>query len=400
MLYLFANNKEHMQLESALFLEKIIRNVTGTQNESLELHEPTFQGNEIKYLTECIQTGWVSSVGKYVDLFEQKLSEYTGIKNAILTSNGTSAIHISLLLSGVKAGDEVLLPALTFVGTVNPILYLNAIPHFVDSEKKYLGVDAEKLEVYLSKTVEMKNGHAFNRITGRKISALIVVHIYGLIADIERAKNICDKYNIKLIEDAAESIGSFYQNKHSGSFGHIAALSFNGNKTITTGGGGAILTNDHLIAKKAKHITTTAKVSHAWKYEHDELGFNYRMPNINAALGCAQIEKLPKLLELKRELAARYMKLIKENSELQFLSEGKDMKCNYWLNTILLPYHSNGVDQTVEYLRSKKINVRAAWKLLSELPYLNQFPKMDLQQSQELSKRIINLPSSPMLVKQ
>jgi len=256
----------------------------------LSLHEPYFRGNENAYVKECIDTGWVSSVGKFVDRFEQELADYTGVKRAVAVSNGTAALHIALLLAGVEAGDEVLVPALTFVATANAVSYLGASPHFVDSEDVSLGMDAEKLDRYLSATVVRKDGYAFNKTTGRRVSVLLPMHTFGHPVDLDVLTAVAEKYHLTLVEDAAESIGSFYKGRHTGNFGRIAALSFNGNKTITTGGGGALLTNDEDLGRHAKHLTTQAKVPHAWEFVHDAIGYNYRMPNINAALGCAQLE--------------------------------------------------------------------------------------------------------------
>ena len=267
------------------------------------LHEPEIAGNEWTYVKECLDTGWVSSVGSYVDRFEAMIAEQTGAKHAIATVNGTAALHACYTLAGVKAGDEVIVPTLTFVGTANAVAYLGAAPHFADSDERTLGLDPVSLEEHLSDIAEVRDGACVNRISGRPIKAVVAVHLYGHPADLDALAAVCRRFDLTLIEDAAESIGSYYKGRHTGNHGRLAALSFNGNKIVTTGGGGAILTNDDALAAIAKHLTTTAKRPHAWAYDHDRVGFNYRMPNINAAMGCAQLERLEDMLERKRTLA-------------------------------------------------------------------------------------------------
>ena len=264
-----------------------ITSVTGSG--PVALHEPEFDGNEWDYIKECLDTNFVSSVGKFVDRFERDLEQYTGAKHVIAVSNGTSALHISLLLAGVEQGDEVLVPALTFVATANAVVYCGANPHFVDSEKESLGIDPEKLKTYLQATTTLIAGQCRNRSSGRVIRAMVPMHTFGHPSKIKELLEVCKEFNIAMVEDAAESLGSFYSEKHTGTFGLLGTLSFNGNKTITTGGGGAILTDDSTLAKRAKHLSTTAKVPHKWNYVHDEVGYNYRLPNLNAALGCAQL---------------------------------------------------------------------------------------------------------------
>lgn len=265
------------------------------------LHEPTFDETEIEYVTDCVKSGWVSSVGKYVDRFEQELAEFTGVKRAVAVVNGTAALHIALKIVGVQPGDEVFMPSLTFVATANAATYLQAIPHFVDVSEKTLGLDPVKLEEHIKDIGEMKNGQLMNKQTGRVIRGVVPMHTFGHPVELDLLIEVCGRYNLALVEDAAESLGSYYKGKHTGGFGLVGALSFNGNKIMTTGGGGAILTNDDKLADYAKHITTTAKVPHNWAYEHDEIGYNYRMPNINAALGCAQLLKIPEFIEKKTD---------------------------------------------------------------------------------------------------
>lgn len=361
----------------------------------LSLHEPYFRGNENAYVKECIDTGWVSSVGKFVDRFEQELADYTGVKRAVAVSNGTAALHIALLLAGVEAGDEVLVPALTFVATANAVSYLGASPHFVDSEDVSLGMDAEKLDRYLSATVVRKDGYAFNKTTGRRVSVLLPMHTFGHPVDLDVLTAVAEKYHLTLVEDAAESIGSFYKGRHTGNFGRIAALSFNGNKTITTGGGGALLTNDEDLGRHAKHLTTQAKVPHAWEFVHDAIGYNYRMPNINAALGCAQLEELDGFLRAQRALADCYERAFSPIQGIRFVKEPPDTKSNYWLQAICLEGADLEMrDAVISGLHAANIFVRPAWRLLYKLPMFESAPRMDCAVAERIEASLINLPSS------
>jgi perosamine synthetase len=283
------------------------RRVVPARAGSVALHEPEFRGNEWAYLRECLDTGWVSSVGKFVDRFEAMLVEATGAKHAIAVVNGTAALHACLLLAGVQRHDEVLIPTLTFIATANAVSYIGAVPHFVDSTTRTLGVDAEKLEAHLRAIAEVRDGACRNRATDAVIRALVPMHTFGHPADLDELAALCERWKLVLVEDAAESLGSRYKGRHTGTVGRVAALSFNGNKPVTTGGGGAILTDDPALAKRAKHLTTTARVAHRWSFLHDEVGYNYRLPNLNAALGCAQLERFPDILARKRLLAARYI---------------------------------------------------------------------------------------------
>lgn len=368
------------------------------QKELLPLHEPLFRGNENKYVKECIDTAWVSSVGKYVDLFEEKLAEYCGVKRAVAVVNGTSALHVCLLLSGVKANDEVLVPALTFIATANAVSYCGAVPHFVDSAYETLGIDPVALDNHLESIAEMKNGSCYNKATGRRISAVVPMHTFGHPVDMDAMQTVCDKYHLALVEDAAESVGSFYKGKHTGNFGRIAAMSFNGNKTITTGGGGAVLTNDEELGRLAKHLTTQAKVPHRWEFAHDMIGYNYRMPNINAALGCAQLEQLPDYIEKKRALAEKYAKALESVKGITFFKEPSFAKSNYWLNAILLARDvADKRDELLAVLNDAGIMSRPIWNLMYTLPMFKDCPRMDCKVAEDIGRRLINIPSSVVL---
>ncbi len=362
------------------------------------LHQPSFRGNEWKYLKDCLDTGWVSSVGKYVDQFEQELAKFVGVKHAVAVVNGTAALHVCLLLSEVKANDEILVPALTFVATANAIKYCNAIPHFVDSDFKSLGVDPAKLGSYLESISDMRSDGCYNKKTGRRIRALLPVHTFGHPVDLEPLVEIAKRFKLILIEDAAESLGSLYKNHHTGTYGQVSATSFNGNKIMTTGGGGAVLTNDSSVAKLAKHMTTTAKLPHQWAFTHDRVGYNYRLPNINAALGCAQLEQLPHFIEQKRHLADAYRKTLSSIKGVQFFVEPEYARSNYWLNTLILNSSTFAErDLLLEAFHSKNIQARPAWQLMHTLSMYADCPRMDLTQAQQLELKIVNVPSSSFL---
>jgi dTDP-4-amino-4,6-dideoxygalactose transaminase len=364
------------------------------------LHEPEFDGNELDYVKECIDSNFVSSVGKFVDKFERDLETYTGAKHAIAVSNGTSALHISLLLAGVERGDEVLIPSLTFIATANAVIYCGADPHFVDSEQSSLGIDPEKLRTYLVSSTTLTAGQCRNRISGKVIRAIVPMHTFGHPSRIQELLEICKEFNITMVEDAAESLGSFYSKKHTGTFGLLGALSFNGNKTITTGGGGAILTNDSNLATKAKHITTTAKVPHKWRYIHDAVGFNYRLPNLNAALGCAQLERIESKISRKRKLFELYQEEFENLQGVSLLKEPRDSRSNYWLQAIILePEYSPLRNEILDRTNELGISTRPVRDLLTSLEHLSRFPSMDVTQAEEVAKSLINLPSSPQLVK-
>jgi len=365
---------------------------------TIGLHEPCFEGNEWRYVKDCLDTGWVSSVGQYVDRFENHLAEFTGVPRAVAVVNGTAGLHIALKLACVEAGDEVLVPALSFVAAANAVAYAGAIPHFVDSGMETLGVDAEKLGGWLNEISVNRNGECYNKLTGRRIKALIALHVFGHPADLDALSECCQRFHLELIEDAAEALGSFYKKKHVGNWGKFSVLSFNGNKIVTTSGGGAILTHDEKLATLAKHLTTTAKLPHAWAFNHDLLGYNYRLPNLNAALGCAQMEQLPQFLERKRALAERYEKAFVDTPGLRFFKEPKFAKSNYWLNALVLD--TDYRDQRNEILASAHQNgilLRPVWTLLNKLPMFQNCPSMELPVAQDLEQSLINLPSSASL---
>ena len=361
----------------------------------VKLHEPTFDGNEWNYVKECLDSTYVSSVGKFVDKFESDLVDFTGAKYAISVTSGTAALHIALKLSGVIGNDEVLVPALTFVATANAVTYCNAVPHFVDSEENTLGMDAEKLREYLKNTTEQKNGLCINISTDRVIRAMIPMHTFGHPANIDGLISVAKDFNIELIEDAAESLGSYYQGKHTGTFGKFGTLSFNGNKIITTGGGGAILTNNESLARRAKHLTTVAKVPHKWKFLHDEIGYNYRMPNINAALGCAQLQQISNKIQVKRSIFKMYSLQFSNIKGIKLFEEPEHSQSNYWLQTIILN-DQNMVKQDVilSLLNDRGYVSRPSWELLMNLTPFALNPSSDLSTAISLSKRIINIPSN------
>lgn len=375
-------------------LESVLKETGGPA----ALHEPCFSGHEWDYVKDCLDSGYVSSVGSYVNQFERDLSRFTGAKFAAAVSSGTSALHICLKLAGVRPSDEVLIPALTFVATANAVCYCGAIPHFMDSDMVSLGADADKLDVYLKKITETRGGICCNKMTGRPIRALIVMHTFGHPVDLERFLRICGDYGLTLIEDAAESLGSYYKNIHTGRFGKLSALSFNGNKIVTTGGGGAVLTDDETLYRAAKHLTTTAKLPHRWAFVHDKVGYNYRMPNLNAALGCAQLEQIETFLRLKRALAGEYIKAFAGVPEVSVFTEPEYARSNYWLNTLILSEDSAPLrDSILEKTNLLGIKTRPAWTLMNRLPMFRNCPRMDLTAAQSLERRIINIPSSAKL---
>lgn len=385
--------------KSQEILQKI-RLVLADKNLRYDLHQPNFSGNESKYVQDCLETGWVSSVGNYVNQFELKLTEFTGVKHAVATVNGTSALHIALLVSGVKSGDEVLVPTLTFVATANAVSYCGAVPHFVDSDFSTFGVSASELNDYLNEISVIKQGVCYNRLTGRKISTLCVTHVFGHPVDLDALLNICERFHLTLVEDAAEALGSYYKNRHVGNLSTVAALSFNGNKIITTGGGGAILTNHENLAKQARHLTTTARLPHQWQFIHDQVAYNYRMPNLNAAVGCAQLERMEDYLLKKRALADQYKVLFSDKDGVSIFSEPVNARSNYWLNVLILnkPDHDFR-DELLTELNKNNIISRPVWELMHRLPMYAECPRMNLSCAESLFSRVILLPSSPGLVK-
>jgi len=359
------------------------------------LHEPRFSGNEWIYLKECLDSTFVSSVGKFVDQFEGELADFTGAKRAIAVVNGTAALHIALLLAGVEPGDEVLLPSLTFIATANAIAYCQATPHFVDSEEGSLGMDARALREYLSVTAETRDGRCVNRNTGRLIRAMVPMHTFGHPVDIDSLLAVAHDFHLQLIEDAAESLGSTVGGRHTGTFGMMGTLSFNGNKTITTGGGGAILTNDIELGKRVKHFTTTAKLPHRWSFLHDEVGYNYRLPNLNAALGCAQLEQLSGFLSDKRRLFERYKAAFVNVQGVRLVVEPAGCSSNYWLQTLILDEsHADQRDAVLKVTNDAGLMTRPAWTLMHRLPMYCKTPKANLSVAESLERRLINIPSS------
>jgi perosamine synthetase len=365
------------------------------------LHEPQFAGNEWRYLKECLDSSYVSSVGKFVDRFEADLASYTGAKHAVAVVNGTAALHVALLLAGVQAGDEVLVPAMTFVATSNAVSYCGAVPHFVDSEESSLGMDPHALREYLARVTESRGGSCVNRDTGRVIRAVVPMHVFGHPVDIDGLLSVAHEFGLVMVEDAAESLGSFYHGAHTGTFGLLGTLSFNGNKTITTGGGGAIITDNAQLASAAKHLTTTAKVPHRWAYRHDEVGFNYRLPNLNAALGCAQLEQLPGLLAAKRRLHERYAQAFAPIPGVRLVTEPAGCRSNYWLQTLVLdPAAAGERDEVLALSNDSGFMTRPVWDLNHRLPAYRNSPRMPLPVAESLEQRLINLPSSAQLATQ
>jgi len=359
----------------------------------IPLHAPFFGGNEKKYLEQCIDTTYVSSVGPFVNRFESMMADLTGSNFAVATVNGTSALHTALLIAGVNSNDEVISQALTFVATANAISYIGASPIFIDVDKFTLGMCPRALENYLRNETFMNSSEeCINKITGKRIRACVPMHTFGLVSDVESILEICNRYNIILVEDAAESIGSYLGSRHTGTFGHISAFSFNGNKTITSGGGGAIITNNEEWAKRAKHITTTAKAPHAWHFFHDEIGYNYRMPNINAAIAVAQLEQLSVIIENKRQTADFYKSEFAKNG-IHFVEERLGTSSNYWLNTLLMN-DKDERDAFLAFSNNEQVMTRPAWVLMNRLPAFQECQHDGLKTSLWLEERIINIPSS------
>ncbi len=353
----------------------------------------------MSYVKRCIDTGWVSSAGTYVTEFERKLEAFTGARHAIAVMNGTAALHVALLLAGVERGDEVLMPSLTFVATANASSFCGAIPHFCDVSLRTLGLDPLALSAHLDRTAELRPAGCFNHHSGRRIAAIVPMHTFGHCVEMNEVLQLADKWQIPVVEDAAESLGSYYGGIHTGTIGKLGVLSFNGNKTITTGGGGAILTNDDSLARRAKHITTTAKVNHPWEYSHDEVGFNYRMPNINAALGCAQLEQLGSFIERKRTLAGRYFECFEGVNGIAVFREPAGTRSNYWLNTLMLSVPSiEARNQLLTALEDAKLQSRPIWRPMHQLPMYATCPRMELKTTEDLACRVVNVPSSASLV--
>lgn len=362
--------------------------------ESYALHEPSFEAADWEAVRDCVQSGWVSSAGPHGQRFEALLAARTGTGHAVALASGTAALHLALELAGVAPGDEVITPALSFVATANAVSYCGALPHFVDSERETLGLDPARLELHLAHVAERRDGAVVNRESGRPISAILATHVLGHPADLEGLASVARAWRLPLIEDAAEALGSHRAGRHVATTGLMAALSFNGNKLITTGGGGALLTDDADLAARARHLSTTAKRPHPWRYDHDEIGYNYRLPDLNAALGCAQLERLTALLAAKRRLAARYAEALGPIEGLTLVREPTDCESNHWLNAILLD-DAGKRDPLLEALHAAGIRARPLWTLLPTLPIYAAAPRTDLSVAEDLERRVICLPSSP-----
>lgn len=363
------------------------------KDEKVMLHTPVFNGNEKKYLEECIDTTFVSSVGPFVDKFEQDMARYTGAAGAVVCVNGTAALHLALVMAGVKPGNLVITQALTFVATCNAISYTKSSPIFVDIDRRTLGMSPEALKNWLEKNAYIIRGNCRDKVSGKRIGAVVAMHTFGHPAEVDKLKAICDEWSIPFIEDAAESIGSLFKGKHTGTFGLIGALSFNGNKTITTGGGGMLLFNNADLAAKAKHLSTQAKMKHPWEFRHDHIGYNYRMPNINAALGCAQLEQLDGFIANKRQTAIHYKDFFESmNGNFRFFCEPPHAFSNYWLNAVITP---NKVirDGFLEYSNSHGVMTRPVWELMSGLRMWRNAPNDGLANSKWVADRLVNIPS-------
>ena len=374
-----------------------IKELYGNQD-FVPLSVPKFVGNEKKYLDDCIDTTFVSSVGQYVDRFEKDMAVYTGAKRAVVCVSGTNALHMAMMLAGVERDDEVLTQALTFIATCNAIAYIGAHPVFLDVDRNTMGLSPDAVKEWLAKNAEIRNGQCYNKNTNRRVKACVPMHTFGHPVRIEELAAICAEWHIELVEDAAESIGSKYKGTHTGLFGKVGALSFNGNKTITTGGGGMLLFMDEELGALAKHLTTQAKVPHRWEFKHDHIGYNYRMPNINAALGCAQLEHLDEFIADKRETAKAYAEYFKNVDGIDFFTEPENCYSNYWLNVVILPDH----DKQIEFLQETNDNgvmTRPIWELMNRLPMFENCQHDHLTNTIWFADRVVNIPSSVRLVK-
>lgn len=395
-----------------------IKSVYGDQ-EFTPLAVPVFAGNEKAYLNECIDTTFVSSVGKFVDRFEEDMARYTGAKKAVVCVSGTNALHMSLMLAGVQRDDEVLTQALTFIATCNALSYIGAHPVFIDVDKSTMGLSPDAMKEWLQANAEVRENKTpvntdifshteygtpqyplepdtqacYNKKTGRRIKACVPMHTFGHPVRIEEIAALCKEWHIELVEDAAESIGSLYKGQHTGTFGSVGAISFNGNKTITTGGGGMMLFNDEELGKYAKHITTQAKVPHRWEFRHDHIGYNYRMPNINAALGCAQLENLDKYVASKRRVAAEYIEFFKNVDGIDFFAEPENTFSNYWLSAVVLKDKESQLD-FLQQTNDNGVMTRPIWELMNRLPMFENCENDGLKNTIWFADRVVNIPSS------
>lgn len=369
-----------------------VKETYGTEG-FVPLSVPKFAGNEKKYLEECIDTTFVSSVGKFVDRFEEMVAEYTGAKKAVVCVSGTNALHMAMMLVGVERDDEVLTQALTFIATCNAISYIGAHPVFIDVDRDTMGLSPKAVKAWLETNAEIKDLTCYNKTTGRRIKCCVPMHTFGHPVHIEELVEICKEWHIELVEDAAESIGSFYKGQHTGTFGKVGAISFNGNKTITTGGGGMLLFMDEELAKFAKHLTTQAKVPHRWEFVHDHIGYNYRMPNINAAIGCAQMEQLEEFVLNKRETAAKYAAFFRTMEEVEFFTEPADCRANYWLNAVILKDKA-AQQEFLQQTNDNGVMTRPIWELMNRLPMFEHCQHDGLENTIWLADRVVNIPSS------
>ncbi len=371
---------------------RFIREVFHEPEDFIPLHAPYFGGNEKKYLNDTIDSTFVSSVGAYVNRFEEMMATITGARYAIAISNGTTALQLSLVAAGVAPGDEVITQPLTFVATANAIVHAGAQPVFIDVDRDTMGLSPAALRTFLTEHAEITDGICRNKKTGHRIFACIPMHTFGFPCRIDEIATICEEYKLVLIEDSAESLGSYYKDVHTGNFGLMGTFSFNGNKTVTCGGGGAIITNDETLAKKLKHLSTTAKIPHAWEFAHDSVGYNFRMPNLNAALACAQLEQLPEILENKKQLAETYARHF-DGQKISLVAAIPHAAPNHWLNTLLFP-NKEEQQQFLKESNEGKVMTRPAWTLMNRLPMYAHCPHGDLSNAQWLEERLVNIPSS------
>ena len=376
-----------------------LRQVVGQEGRPVPLHEPSPYGNERAYLIECVENNRISGADEFVLRFERELAQLVGCRHAVVTTSGTAALHLGLLLSGVVPGDEVLVPALTYVATGNAVRYCGAIPHFVDSAERTLGLDPARLALYLADVAVLRGGQCFHRLTGRRIPVAVPMHTFGHPVDLDPLIEVCERFGITIVEDAANALGSHYKGRHVGSFGRAAMFSFNGNKIITTGSGGVLVTDDPALAAAALHLASVAKQPHPWAFVHDQVGYNYRMPELNAAFGCAQLEQLPTFLAKKRALAERYRAALEGLEGVRFFVEPEFARSNYWLSALLLDAARPELrDSILRETHEAGLLTRPAWTLLHQLPMFQDCPRMDLSVAESLAARIINLPSSAALV--
>lgn len=372
-----------------------IKELYGQNNVPLSV--PKFIGNEKKYLNMCIDSTFVSSVGMFVDRFEENMAAYTGAKRAVVCVSGTNALHMAMMLAGVERDDEVLTQALTFIATCNAISYIGAHPVFIDVDKSTMGLSPDAVKAWLAEYGEVRNGQCYNRHTGRRVKACVPMHTFGHPVRIEELAAICEEWHIELVEDAAESIGSKYKDRHTGLFGKVGVLSFNGNKTITTGGGGMLLFQDEALGALAKHLTTQAKIPHRWEFRHDYIGYNYRMPNINAALGCAQLEHLDEYIADKRLTASAYMDFFKDNDDIRFFTEPAHCRSNYWLNAVILKDHESQ-QAFLQYTNDHGVMTRPIWELMTRMPMFEHCQHDQLTNTVFFADRVVNIPSSVRLI--